>query len=91
MLKPQNMGPVKITLTDVKKEHKFTDCTKFFGAEMYDTHEMSETPDGLLLSNTVFVTGPLAFLWVKLVAQNVVDTIPEEMEALVKLAHNMQY
>lgn len=32
------------------------------------------------------VTGPLKFLWIKLVAQNVADTVPQEMEALVDLA-----
>lgn len=53
---------------------------------MYDTHELEETPDGLRLINTLVVTGPLKFLWVKLVAQNVADSVPKEMEALVDLA-----
>lgn len=86
MLKPKGAGAVKITLTEINEGHSFTDCTKFFGAKMYDTHSMEETSKGLLLSNKMIVTGPLAWLWVKLVAQNVADTIPEEVEALVRLA-----
>jgi hypothetical protein len=35
------------------------------------------------------VTGPLKWLWIKLVAQNVADTVPEEMENLVKLARGI--
>lgn len=86
MLKPKGIKPVKIILTEIEEGRKFTDCTNFFGAKMYDTHEMEETPNGLRLTNTLVVTGPLKFLWVKLVAQNVADTVPQEMEALVDLA-----
>lgn len=86
MLKPKGVGAVKIVLTDIEQGKKFTDCTTFFGAKMFDTHSMEETPEGLRLSNTLVVTGPLKWLWIKLVAQNVADTVPNEMESLVNLA-----
>jgi hypothetical protein len=86
MLKPKGMKAVKIVLTEVEDGKKFTDCTAFFGAKMYDTHAMEETPEGLRLMNTLVVTGPLKWLWIKLVAKNVADTVPDETEALVKLA-----
>ena len=86
MLKPKGVGPVKIVLTEIDDGKSFTDCTTFFGAKMYDTHAMEETPEGLKLTNTLKVTGPLRWLWIKLVAQNVADTIPEETEALINLA-----
>ena len=84
-LKPKGMGPVKIALIEIEEGQKFTDCTSFFGAKMYNTHAMEETPKGLKLSNTVVVTGPLGWLWIKLVAEKVADTASEEMEALVSL------
>ncbi|MBX9621503.1 MAG: polyketide cyclase [Alphaproteobacteria bacterium] len=86
MLKPKGVKAVKIELTHIEEDRKFTDCTSFFGAKMYDTHELEETKDGLRLINTLVMTGPLKFLWVKLVAQNVADSVPKEMEALVDLA-----
>lgn len=86
LLKPKGVKAVKIVLTEIEEGRRFTDCTTFFGAKMYDTHAMEETPEGLLLSNTLVVTGPLKWLWIKLVAQNVANTVPDEMEALVKLA-----
>jgi len=89
MLKPKGMNPVKIVLTEINDGVSFTDCTSFFGAKMYDTHAMEETSDGLLLTNKLVVTGPLTWLWVKLVAQNVADTISDENDALVKLARSM--
>ena len=86
MLKPKGIKAIKVHITDVEERRKFTDCTKFFGAKMFDTHKVKETKEGLCLTNRLIVTGPLKFLWVKLVAQNVADTVPQEMEALVKLA-----
>lgn len=90
MLKPKGVGPVKIVLTEINEGKSFTDCTTFFGAKMYDTHSMEETADGLLLSNKLVVTGPLKWLWIKLVAQHVADTVADEMDALVSLAKKNQ-
>ena len=89
ILKPKGVSPVKIMLTEIEEGKKFSDCTAFFGAKMHDTHSMEETPDGLRLSNTLVVTGPLKWLWIKLVAQNVADTAPDKIEALVNLAKNV--
>ncbi len=88
MLKPKGVSPVKIILTEIDDGHKFTDCTNFFGAKMCDTHALEDTPDGLKLINTLVVTGPLKWLWIKLVASNVANSVPEEMEALVTLARS---
>jgi hypothetical protein len=88
MLKPKGAPAVKIVLTAIEEGKSFTDCTNFWGAKMIDTHAMEETTEGLMLSNTLVVSGPLKWLWIKLVAQNVADTVPQEMEELVKLARS---
>lgn len=89
ILKPKGVSPVKIVLTHIEEGQNFTDCTTFFGAKMYDTHTMEETSEGLLLTNTLVVTGLLKWLWIKLVAQNVADTVPDEMDALLNLARGI--
>ena len=58
---------------------------------MYDTHALEDTPKGLKITNTLVVKGPLKWLWVKLVAQHVADSVLEETEALVKLAKNNNF
>lgn len=88
-LKPKGVRPVKIMLTEINEGYSFTDCTSFFGAKMYDTHAMEETDEGLRLKNTLVVTGPLKWLWIKLVAANVANSVPEETEALVKLTKSL--
>lgn len=85
-LKPKGALPVKITLTEVDEHRKFTDCTRFLGAKMYVTHTVEETEEGLRLTNTLVVIGPLKWLWIKLVASHIANTIPDSMNALVALA-----
>lgn len=84
ILKPKGIKAFKIILTSVEEGHAFTDCTSFLGAKMYDTHNLTETTEVLLLTNTLSVTGPLKWLWIFLVAKNVARSVPEEMESLVK-------
>ncbi len=86
MLKPQNAPAVKIMIIEMEEGKSFTDCTKFFGAQMIDTHSMEETSEGLLLKNKLVVQGPLKWLWIHLVARHVANTVPDETEALVNLA-----
>ena len=82
-LKPKGYPEFKVTLTEVIEGKKFTDCTRFFGAKMYNSHEFEDTPEGLCLTHTVMVTGILKWLWIKLVAKNVADSTPAESQALI--------
>ena len=86
MLKPKGMSAVKIVLTDVQPDAQFTDCTTFFGAKMPHTFLLEETSEGLRITSTLVVTGWLSWLWIKLVAQHVADSVKEEMDAAVVLA-----
>ena len=86
ILKPLNGPKVKITLSEVVIHKKFTDFCKFIGATMHDAHELEETPEGLRITSKITVTGPLSFLWVKIVAKNVANSVPKQMDALVNLA-----
>ena len=86
VLKPKGWKSVRIQLTEGVKNKTFTDCTPFFGARMYGRHEMEETKAGLKLTTTMTVSGLLSFLWVRLVAQGIVNTLPTQINALVTLA-----
>ena len=90
MLKPKYMGPVKIVLTEIVVQQRFTDCTTFFGAKMYDTHEYQATTDGVIVKNKLVVTGWLQWLWVFLVARYVANSIPEETDALIERVRNLR-
>ncbi len=80
-------GPkLKIYLSKVEANKTFTDQCKFFGASMYDIHELEETSAGVRITNTIKVTGILRFIWVRLVARNVANSVPSQTDALVNYA-----
>lgn len=85
-LNPKMGKSMKVVLVESLNSRKFTDCTTFFGAKMYNTHTMEATPEGLKLTNTLVVIGPLKWLWIKLVANSVADSVPDAMETLVNFA-----
>lgn len=86
ILKPKGGPKVKIILSEVVPYKKFTTICKFLGATMYDIHELEEMTDGLQVSHTVLVTGPLRFIWIHLVAKKVAASVPHQTENLIALA-----
>ncbi|MBM3468403.1 MAG: hypothetical protein FJX71_03110 [Alphaproteobacteria bacterium] len=87
ILKPKGAPAITVQLVEVERDQKFTGCTRFFGATMYDTHEMKKDPEGgVRLTVTLRVTGPLGFIWRKLVAEKIEANLPRLMRDLTDLA-----
>src|SRR5580704_18879059 len=84
VLRPKGGPNVKIGILRTDPHKGYTDVTKFPLAKMYGIHDLEETAGGLKLTITIRVEGPLAWLWRKLVAQNVADEAPTQMESLAK-------
>ena len=89
ILKPKGGPKVKIQLIEAIENKKFTDLTVFPLAKMYGEHTFSDTAEGLEITTTMKLTGPLAFLWRKIVAQGIVDALPVEMEQQVEFASKL--
>jgi hypothetical protein len=83
VLKPKGGPRVEIELLRVARLQGFTDLTRFPLARMYGMHDMKETADGVKLTVTIRVEGPLGWLWRKIVAQKVADDAPKQMASLV--------
>ncbi len=77
-LKPKKGPKVKIELIEVVENKKFVDLTRFPLAKMYGEHTFEETSEGLKISTTMKVEGPLGFLWKKIVAEGIANGLPEE-------------
>jgi uncharacterized protein YndB with AHSA1/START domain len=85
-------GPiVTIEIIECTPNKSFTDCTKFPLAKMYDTHQIEQTHEGLRITSSLKVTGPLGFLWRKLVAEKVAADVPAEMNSLITFIREMQH
>ena len=89
ILKPKGGPKVKIELAETTKDKGFTDLTKFPLAKMYGEHRFEETSEGLKITTTMTVHGFLSPLWVKLVARDIANSLPVEMEQQIKTASRL--
>ncbi|HSZ71607.1 MAG TPA: SRPBCC family protein [Cytophagaceae bacterium] len=86
ILKVKDGPKVKVELLETEVNKGFLDVTRFPLAQMYDRHTFEETEEGLRITNTISVKGLLAFVWIKLVAQNIVDALPADVEKQIEAA-----
>ena len=89
ILKPKAGPKVKIELIETIENKKFVDYTKFPLAKMYGEHTFEETNEGLKITTTMKVEGLLSFVWIKLVAQGIVDSLPKEMQQQITFASKL--
>jgi hypothetical protein len=85
-LRPKGGPEVKVEIIETVENSGFLDVTRFFLAEMYDQHTLEQTASGLKITNTISVKGILAFLWIKLVAQKIVNSLPGDLNKQIEFA-----
>lgn len=54
---------LRFTLVEVEPERVFTDESRLPGARMGHRHAIEPTGDGVRLTNTIYIAGPMARLW----------------------------
>ena len=89
LLKPKGGPKVKIQLIETIENRKFVDMTRFPLAKMYGEHTFEDIADGLKITTTMKVEGPLGFFWRKIVAQGIVDALSKEMVNQVNVASKL--
>ena len=85
MLYPKKGPKVKIMIKEVVPNHSFTDCTIFPLAKMYGIHEIDEKDGTLTIKATIMIEGMLSFLWKKIVAQDIADSLGADMDKMIAL------
>jgi hypothetical protein len=84
--RPKGGPTMKIELTEVVPGTAFTDLTRFPLARMLDAHELVERTGAVEVRTTITLTGPLAFLWRRLVVDKIVRELPQQTARLVQCA-----
>ena len=86
-LKPKGGPKVTIEIIDARPNEGFIDLTRFPLAKMYGHHEVRVvSPGRICLRTTMKVTGPLGFLWRRLVAQKIADELPKDTASIIAIA-----
>jgi hypothetical protein len=86
VLKPKGGPKVNIEIIEAEPNRQFTDLTRFPGARMYGSHQFVVRGDELEIRTTMSIEGPLAFVWRKIVAEDVAKGMPEQTEQLIERA-----
>ncbi|MEO5672565.1 MAG: SRPBCC family protein [Ramlibacter sp.] len=81
--KPKGGPNLTLELSEVRPGEMFVDITRFPLARMVDSHEIIKRGDALEIKTTVRMEGPLAFLWRKLVGEDVVKSLPAQTDNLI--------
>jgi len=86
--KPKGGPNIRIELTEVQPCTLFVDLTRFPLARMYDSHELIEQGNRLEIRTTIRISGPLSFLWRKLVVNDIVKSLPAQTDSLIEKTRN---
>lgn len=89
-LRPQGGPTVKVKLLEIEENRHFRDVTTFPMAKMYDDHFYEETEEGLRITSVITVKGFLGFLWVRLVAKDIVNNLPQDIDNQIAHAKNIE-
>ncbi len=73
-------------ISEVIPNKLFTDCWSLPFARLYGIHEMEEAPEGLRLTTTIKIEGPLGWLLRKLFGEKIVAELPAQTEACIQFA-----
>ncbi len=89
LFQPKGGPKMKILIFETVEHEKFVDLTTFPLAKMYGEHLLEETAAGLKITTTMKMKGILGWLWIKLVAQKIVDDLPADMEMQIQVASQL--
>jgi hypothetical protein len=77
---------LRFTLVEVEPERVFTDESRLPGARMGHRHELEPMADGVRLTNTIYIRGPLARLWAPILGPQAKKGLPGWQRRAAELA-----
>lgn len=80
-------GPAaRFTLTAVEPDRSFTEETRFPGVRMILEHEIAATDTGCRVTHRARLTGPLAFLWQRILGPRIERALPGAVAGVARAA-----
>lgn len=88
--KPKGGPRLSMKITECIPNQSFTDCYKIPFARLLGIHKMEPTKEGLKITTTIKVEGPLGWFLRKIIAEKVAAEVPEQTAMLIQLASKIQ-
>lgn len=79
---------LRFHVVEFEDSRLFTDESRLPGARMGHRHLVEPTETGSLLTNTIYIEGPLAPLWRRIMGPAAARTLPAAQRAVVKLTES---
>jgi Polyketide cyclase / dehydrase and lipid transport len=77
---------LRFHVVELEDDRLFTDESRLPGARMGHRHLIEPTETGSRLINTIYIEGPLAPLWCRIMGPAAARTLPRAQRAVVELA-----
>ena len=85
-LKPVDGPAVKATITACEPNRRFTDVSSLPLAKLEFVHELADVAGKVQVTHRVNISGPLSFLWARVIGAKTVAGLPHAMSKLVQQA-----
>lgn len=85
-LKPKGGPATKFVVTVCEADREYTDVTKLPGARLTFQHTAEAAGDGTRLRVRIWIEGPLARLWARILGSGFRDSAPADLDRLVAIA-----
>ena len=77
---------LRFEVVEFEQGRLFTDESRLPGTRMGHRHLVEQTATGSRLTNTIYIEGPLAALWRRILGPAAARTLPDAQRAVVELA-----
>ena len=89
-MKPRGGPKATAVLTLVEPNHAFDDISRLPGATIYFSHVVTTVDGKTLVTHTINMDGPLAWLWVRIMGKGLRESLQPAVDKLVALAEGQR-
>lgn len=86
LLKPKGGPKTRITIVQCDRPSAFSDLSHLPLCKMRFVHTFVDTPEGVRIEMDLRMSGPLTFLWKKVIGAKQADEFPQHVRALIDAA-----
>lgn len=90
MLKPQGGPKIKFTISALEENRRYADTSRFPGATLVFDHTVEERDGETYLAARVTVTGPLSWIWARILRSGFETGVQKGLDQLVALVEAEQ-